>query len=181
LIAVWERARLEFAHMTKPREIEGVLDTVIIRPLGFVFVQLLRRTRTTPNMVSVAAMLAGVCIGLSYLLWYRQPLGAWLGLAFMVLHSGLDAADGQLARVTGRASRLGRIVDGLCDNVTFVAIYLAIVLGYAFHGGAHPWLVLLMAAAAGFSHSTHCALTELERMLFLNYVLGTHDTVAEQP
>jgi hypothetical protein len=69
----------------------------------------------------------------------------------------------------------------VCDNVTFVAIYLAIVLGYAFHGGAHPWLVLVMAAAAGFSHSTHCALTEFERMLFLNYVLGTHDTVAEQP
>jgi phosphatidylglycerophosphate synthase len=144
-------------------------------------VQLLRRTRTTPNMVSLAAMVAGIMIGVSYLAWYRQPLGAWLGLGFMVLHSALDAADGQLARVTGRTSPLGRLVDGLCDNVTFVAIYLAIVLGYAFHGGAHPVLVLLMAAAAGFSHSTHCALTEFERMLFLNYVFGTHDTVAERP
>jgi hypothetical protein len=42
-------------------------------------------------------------------------------------------------------------------------------------------LVLLLAAAAGFSHSTQCALTEFQRMLFLNYVLGTHDTVAERP
>jgi phosphatidylglycerophosphate synthase len=177
----WQRARVELSRMTKPAEIEGVLDTVLIRPLGFLVVQMLRRSRTTPNMVSLAAMLAGVGVGASYLLWYRQPLGAWMGLLFMILHSALDAADGQLARVTGQTSPLGRVIDGLCDNVTFVAIYLSIVVGHALHGGAHPVLVLLLAAVAGFSHSTHCALTEFQRMLFLNYVLGTHDTVAERP
>jgi phosphatidylglycerophosphate synthase len=180
-VGLWRRARGELARMTKPREIEGVFDTYLIRPLGFLFVQLLRRTAVTPNMVSVASMIVGLGVGLSYLLWYRQPAGAWLGLAFMVLHSGLDAADGQLARATGRTSPLGRLIDGLCDNVTFVSIYVCLVLAHALAGGSHPFLVLLLACVAGASHSTHCALTEFERMLFLNYVLGTHDTVAEQP
>jgi len=184
-VAAWRRARAELSVMTKPREIEGVLDTVLIRPLGFVLVQLLRRTRATPNMVSVGAMLAGVGVAVCYLHGYRQLGAAWLALALMVLHSALDAADGQLARATGRTSPLGRVVDGVCDNVSFVAIYLAIVLGHVVHGGGHPLalvlLLLLLALGAGFSHSTHCAVVELQRMLFLNYVLGTHDTVAERP
>jgi phosphatidylglycerophosphate synthase len=175
---IWNRARVEMARMTKPREIEGVLDTYLIRPLGFVFVQLFRNTRVTPNMLSVASAVVGVGIGLAFFLWPADPRGAWLACALMLLHSGLDAADGQLARVTGKGSPMGRFVDGLCDNVVFVAIYASLVLSYR---GPHPYLVLLIAAAAGASHSTHCALVEFERMLFLNFVLGTHDTVAEQP
>jgi phosphatidylglycerophosphate synthase len=180
-VAAWRRARAELSVMTKPREIEGVLDTALIRPLGFVLVQLLRRTRATPNMVSVAAMLAGVGVGVCYLRGYGQLAAAWLALALMVLHSALDAADGQLARATGRTTPLGRVVDGVCDNVSFVAIYLAIVLGHVVHGGGHPLALVLLALGAGFSHSTHCAVVELQRMLFLNYVLGTHDTIAERP
>ena len=177
----WQNARAEMARMTKPPEVEGVLDTYLIRPIGFVFVQSLRRTAVTPNMVSVAAMLAGIGIGFSYLGWHRQSTGAWLGLLFMLLHSGLDAADGQLARVTGRTSQLGRLVDGVCDNASFIAIYVCLVVAHALSGGVHPWLFLGLAAAAGLSHSTHCALTERQRMLFLNYVYGTHDTIAERP
>jgi phosphatidylglycerophosphate synthase len=175
---LWNRARVEMARMTKPREIEGVLDTYLIRPAGFLFVQLFRNTPVTPNMLSVASMIAGVGIGLAFLLFPADPRGAWLALALMLLHSALDAADGQLARVTGKGSPLGRFVDGLCDNVTFIAIYVCLVLSYR---GPHPYLVLVMAAAAGASHSTHCALVEFERMLFLNHVLGTHSTLAEQP
>jgi phosphatidylglycerophosphate synthase len=174
----WQRARREFARMTKPREIEGVLDTYLIRPTGFLFVQLFRNTPVTPNMVSLASMVAGVGIGLAFVLWPADPRGAWLACALMLLHSGLDAADGQLARVTGKGSPLGRFVDGLCDNVTFIAIYVSLVLSYR---GPHPWLILPMAALAGASHSTHCALVEFERMLFLNFVLGTHSTIDEQP
>jgi phosphatidylglycerophosphate synthase len=177
----WARARADLARMGKPREVEEWLDLHVIRPTGFVFVQLLRGTSVTPNMVSVSSLVAGVAIGASYLAFYGRPLGAWLGLLFMVIHSGLDAADGQLARATGRTSPHGRVVDGLCDSLAFAAIYACLVLAHALAGGPLPGLVLALAILAGLSHSTHCALTELQRMLFLTYCFGTHDTVSEQP
>jgi phosphatidylglycerophosphate synthase len=175
------RARAELDRMGKPREIEELLDLYVIRPGGFAFVQVLRHTRITPNMVSVAALLAGVAVGLSYLAGYGTLIGAWLGLGFMVLHSWLDSADGQLARVTGQTSPWGRTVDGLCDNVSFIAIYTCLFAAHCLHGGVSPLPVFTLTLLAGISHSTHCALTEFQRMLFLTYCKGGHVTLDEQP
>jgi phosphatidylglycerophosphate synthase len=175
------RVRAELRRMGKPHEIEELLDIYVIRPGGFAIVQMLRRTPITPNMVSVAAMFAGMAVGLSYVTYYETVFGAWLGLCFMLLHSWLDSADGQLARVTGKTSPWGRTVDGMCDNVSFITIYVCILVAHvAFESGA-VLPVFVLALLAGISHSTHCALTEFQRMLFLTYCMGNRTTLDEQP
>jgi phosphatidylglycerophosphate synthase len=169
----------EFTRMNKPREIEEFLDTYLIRPLGFVLVQLLRHTRITPNMVSMASALAGV--GAATFYYHPDLRGALGGLAFFLLSSALDSADGQLARATGRKTQFGRLWDGICDNVAQTAIYFAIWLSYTHRGGEYSWLVFAIAGVAGLSHSTQCAATEYARTLFVYYCYGGREPENEQP
>jgi len=168
----------DFARVNKPREIEETLDTYLIRPLGYVLMRLLRGTAITPDQVSVASVVAA---GGAALFYYRHDsIGAWGGLALMLLMSALDSADGQLARATGRTSDFGRLLDGICDNLSFILLYLAIWLAFMSRGG-HPVLGLLLAAAAGYSHSLQSALVEFERQLFVHYCYGSTEAERERP
>ena len=168
----------EFARMNKPREIEGVLDTWLIRPLGYLLVLLLKNTSITPNMVSVASVAAA--IGAAGCYFHRSLEGALGGLFFMLLTSALDSADGQLARATGRGSELGRTIDGVCDNVSFLAIYLSIVISYAVAGGAWSW-ALAVGVLAGLSHSAQSAVTDFHRQLYVHLALGGEAPRGERP
>ncbi len=109
--------------INKPREVEGVLDIYLIRPLGWVLTQALRRSFVTPSMLSWLSVAAAFAAAVAY---YRRDLvGAVFGLAFVLLSSVFDSADGQLARATRRSSEHGETLDGFCDNVSFVFIYAA--------------------------------------------------------
>lgn len=170
--------------MAKPRAIEGLGDIYVIRPLGFLFVQLFRRTPVTPTMVSFLAVLAGWWTAWLY---YRSnaaggipSLGAAAVLTFL-LHSALDSADGQLARVTGRTSELGRIVDGFCDSLAFLSIYVAIAVSTAQRLGEHQAALAAMALVATFTHSLQSSLTEFVRTLYLYAVHGKRDIVESDP
>ncbi len=168
----------EFARVNKPREIEETLDTYLIRPMGYVVMRLLRGTAITPDAVSVASVLAAAGAALFY--YRHDSIGAWGGLAFMLLMSALDSADGQLARATGRVSDFGRLLDGVCDNLSFILIYLAIWLAFLARGG-DPILGLLLAAAAGYSHSLQSSLVDFERQLFVFYCFGKPGPERERP
>ena len=169
----------DWKQANKPREIEEFLDSYLIRPMGFVVAAVLRRTPVTPNMVSAAAVVAAMACALAY--FHRTPTGAWLGLLFMLLTSALDSADGQLARLTGRASETGRSVDGVCDNLSFGAIYIAIIVSYHQHGGRYTWVIILLAIAAGASHSVQSALADFQRLLFMFYRYGRGAPTREHP
>jgi phosphatidylglycerophosphate synthase len=164
--------------MSKPRDIEEVGDIYLIRPLGFLLVQLLRHTPATPTFVSFLALLAGWWTAWLYfdatLIGGPSMVGVIAFLAFL-LHSALDSADGQLARITERYSTFGAIIDGLCDNLVFLAIYIAIVLGvWQRTGGGLPALCAL-ALLAALSHSVQSSLVTYQRFLYLNYVYGKKD------
>ena len=44
----------------------------------------------------------------------------------LILHGILDSSDGQLARMTGQVSELGRLLDGVSDYTAHVAIHVAL-------------------------------------------------------
>jgi phosphatidylglycerophosphate synthase len=170
--------------MAKPRAVEEVGDIYLIRPLGFVIVQALRGTPLTPTMVSVLAVLAGWWSAWLYFESGRRgtvpALAAFGGLA-LLLHSALDSADGQLARLKNMQTPLGRIVDGFCDNLSFLAIYVAIVLARWERSPEHHLAIALLAVAAGASHSVQSSLVEYQRTLYLHCVHGRGDIVDSRP
>ncbi|HVP07175.1 MAG TPA: hypothetical protein VMS71_04965, partial [Candidatus Acidoferrum sp.] len=79
-------------------------------------------------------------------------------------------ADGQLARLSGIKSKMGRIFDGLAGNIVFASIYVHICLRFMAEGGS-GWIFAL-AAVAGVCHSFQSALADYYRNGYLHFVRG---------
>src|SRR6266446_3070151 len=99
----------------KAREVEGVLDLYFFRPIGFRLAQFFERLKMTPASVTWLAGLFGVVAG--HLYYYRDLRINIVGMAFQFCANALDNADGQLARLTHRESREGRIIDSIADHL----------------------------------------------------------------
>lgn len=128
----------------KAYEIEELVDIYFYRRAGYVVASAARLAQLTPNAVSVAAGLVGA-LGGTLVAWPDLALG---GVALLVLHGIIDSADGQLARMTGQTSELGRVLDGLAGYATHVALYLGIVVAArAEWGGATAWTVAALSGA----------------------------------
>jgi phosphatidylglycerophosphate synthase len=150
----------------KAREVEGVLDLYFYRPIGFWLAQLFARLKMTPAAVSLLAGIFGVIAG--HLYYYRDLS---INVAGMVLHvcaNTLDNTDGQLARLTRRESREGRIIDSIADHLIFVSVYLHLTLRYLFEGSSPA--ICFLALAAGISHALQGAAADYYRSTYLSFV-----------
>ena len=163
-----EAHRARVAGTYKAREVEGALDVYFYRPLGFHLAGLFASLKLTPAGVSLLAGLCGVIAG--HLYFYRNLA---INIAGMVLHvcaNALDNADGQLARLTQKESRKGRIIDSLADHAGFASVYIHLTLRYAF-AGASP-AVWLLALGAAISHALQGAAADYYRTAFLFFTGG---------
>lgn len=179
-----DQLRRDYRRVAKPRAVEEVGDIYLIRPLGFGLVELFRRTPLTPTMVSVLAVLAGWWSAWYYFASGRQgmvPALAALGAVAVLLHSALDSADGQLARLKQLHTPLGRIIDGFCDNLFFAGVYAAILLGHWSRAPEHQLAILVLALLASSSHSLQAALVEFQRSLYLEVVHGRGSAIGTDP
>lgn len=148
----------------RPRELEDALNFHLYHPLAWRLAQGLARTPLTPNMVSVA----GACCVVAAAIAYAQqvwPVSALLGMALHMSWHVVDGADGDLARITGRASPIGEMVDGICDYASHVVLYL--VLGWMLAGrapfGLSPLATWVLVVAAGASHIVQANHVEVQR------------------
>ena len=114
----------------------------------------------------------GACIGVvaGHLFFYRDLGLNLLGMALYVLSNAFDNADGQLARMTNRGSRDGRVIDGLGDLAVFVSIYVHLCLRYVSGGGSN-W-VWLLAIAAAASSSVQMAVADYLRNAYMYFGSG---------
>jgi hypothetical protein len=150
----------------KAREVEGVLDLYFYRPIGFRLAQFFERLKMTPAGVTLFAGLFGVVAG--HLYYYRDLRINIVGMAFHVCANALDNADGQLARLTHRESREGRIIDSIADHLGFLSIYVHLTLRYLTEGSSPA--ICLLALAAGISHALQGAAADYYRSTYLYFV-----------
>ena len=112
----------------------------LLRPL----VGGLARAGVTPNQMTLATAAAMVAYGIVLACW-PEARGWWLGLvALMPVRMALNALDGLLARHTGRQTRLGAVLNEVCDVVADLALYLPVAL----LPGVHAVLAVLVAVGA---------------------------------
>lgn len=90
------------------------------------------RLRVPPNVVSVLAVVAAVCVLL---------VGPWLGAGLVLLSALLDGLDGSVAVLQNRVTRLGAVLDGVGDRVCDLLFVLALVVS-----GAPWWLGIACGA-----------------------------------
>ncbi|HEY1414973.1 MAG TPA: CDP-alcohol phosphatidyltransferase family protein [Caulobacteraceae bacterium] len=152
----------------RPAEIESISNRLIIHPASRALATVLTRTPVTPNQVSVSSVVASGAAAWIYLT-VAWPWNAILGLAFQALWHVLDGADGDLARRTGRASPVGELVDGICDHLSQVLIYVALALMAERTIGGWAWV---LAWSAGAAHFVQANAYETGRKAYRHFVYG---------
>ena len=153
---------------SRPPELEDPLHRFVYHPLSIRLAYGLRPTGISPNGVSVAGMLtfwgaAAAYVGLPW------PQSVLLGLTLQLLWHVIDGADGDLARLTGRTSATGELVDGVCDYAGYAVLYLAFAAFLQAQIGPWAWPLGVAAAASHIVQTNHC---ETQRRFYLWWVYG---------
>jgi phosphatidylglycerophosphate synthase len=153
----------------RPREIEAWTNVHLVHPVSRAVVNLLLATPVTPNQVSLASVACAAGAAACYLL-LAWPWAAFAGLTCQFAWHVLDGADGDLARRSGRASPLGELIDGVCDHLSQVLIYVAFVYILQRQGwGSWAWVI---ASVAGDCHFIQANVYETSRKTYRRWVYG---------
>lgn len=179
----------------KSDDTEEWLDRVWTRPIGYWWARLFERMGVHPNVVTVLSMIIGASSAFFFAhgsYSYEGSYGLVMNIIAIVLLAWAnfyDSADGQLARMTGKKTRLGRILDGAASEVWFIPIYIALVWRfYVHHDIEFGWLriednvqntliitfvLLAVVLYSGFHcHSGQCGLADYYRQIHLFFLKG---------
>ncbi|WP_278983240.1 CDP-alcohol phosphatidyltransferase family protein [Segatella bryantii] len=131
----------------KSSETEDWLDYHFVRPLSYYCAVGFAKLGVHPNMVTIMSMIIGAASTYFYAhgcYFYEGMEGLVYNLIaiFLLIWADIyDCTDGQLARMTGKKSQMGRILDGAAGFVWFVPIYLGLVYRfYNYHDIEFSWL-----------------------------------------
>jgi phosphatidylglycerophosphate synthase len=123
----------------KSAETEDWLDFHVIRPFCFHCAKFFAKFDVHPNTITIWSMIIGAASSFFFAQGCYHYEGVW-GLAcnliaiFLLMWADIyDCTDGQLARMTGKKSRLGRILDGVAGFTWFFPIYTALVWRFYVH------------------------------------------------
>ena len=168
-----ESHKSSYQDSLKSLDTEETIDLIFYRRIGYVWALLAKKLGISPNVITIASIFLGIGSGICF---YFDNL--WINIAGVVLlvwADSFDSADGQLARMTGCYSRLGRILDGLSSEIWFFSIYLAICLRenhtspFFMH---HLWVIWVVGAVTGFCHGVQAAMADYYRQFHLFFIKG---------
>ena len=118
------RARISATY--KNADTEEWIDIRFTRPIGYLWALFFKKLHVVPNVVTILSIIIGIAAG--WMFYYQDIYHNIAGVLLLMWANFYDSADGQLARMTGKKTRWGRMLDGFAGDLWFIAIYLAIVL-----------------------------------------------------
>ena len=129
----------KYYQTLKSVETEDWLDFHVIRPICYYCAKAFAALHVHPNTVTILSMVfgAGSCVFFAHGCTFYEGMEGLgynlLAILLLMIADILDCTDGQLARMTGQKSRLGRILDGVAGFVWFTPIYAALVYRFYIH------------------------------------------------
>ena len=123
----------------KSAETEDWLDLHVVRPFCYYWALLFAKLDIHPNTVTIMSMFIGAGSTFFFACASYYYAGLWglamnvIAILMLCLADIFDCTDGQLARMTGKKSRLGRILDGAAGFTWFVPIYHGLVYRFYMH------------------------------------------------
>lgn len=114
-------------HRYGPKPTDQIIARTVNRRISGPLTRELLRTGLAPDVATVLAFATTLAAAglIAVGNWWAMAAG---GLGVM-LGSALDGVDGELARVSGRASRRGAALDTLLDRYADLAVVLGLVVG----------------------------------------------------
>ncbi len=172
-----KKMRTDIRSAYKSEDTEEFFDRIFTKPLGYLWALLFMRLGWTPNMVTILSMAIGFAGG--WLFVIENIYVNLAGVLMIIWANVLDSTDGQLARLTGNKSTIGRILDALSTTTWYISIYISLCLrlmnkpiplaGGAVWGG---WIFLLAVFCALFAHERQCMMADYFRNLHLYMLKG---------
>ncbi len=172
-----EEKKSEYRASLKSMDTEETFDLLFYRPIGYQWARLGRRLGVTPNAITWASIFLG--IGAGVLFYFNNFWINVAGAVLLIWANSFDSADGQLARLTGQYSCLGRILDGICGDLWFIAIYAAICLREDHTSSffmAHPLLIWIIAAITGYFHGLQASTADNYRQFHLYFLKAPEES-----
>ena len=164
----------------KSEDTEGAFELYVTRTPGYLWALFFKSLHVHPIAVTLISIVIGACSG--YFFYFDDVRMNLIGMALLVWANWYDCADGQLARMTGKRTLVGRLLDGLAGDIWFYCIYQAIVLRLQPQMGF--WIWLLCAYAGFICHARQCAIADYYRNIHMWFAFGTSksefDTYAQE-
>ena len=160
----------------KSNDTEEWLDVHFTRPIGLVFALFWNKLGVHPNVITILSIFLG--IGAAYMFYYTDLWHNVAGVVLLMFANFCDSTDGQMARLTGKKTLVGRVLDGFSGDVWFFAIYITLCLrmmyqyipGTAVHWGLIIWALAVVAGI--FCHSPQASLADYYRQIHLFFLKG---------
>ena len=161
----------------KSEDTEEWLDVHFTRPIGLAFALMWEKLGVHPNAITILSIILGVGAGMMF--YFPDLEHNIYGVVLLMFANFCDSTDGQLARLTGQKTLIGRMLDGFSGDLWFFAIYVAIACrlynepvpfldGYTWGIGS----VILCSVAGFLCHSPQSSLADYYRQIHLYFLLG---------
>jgi hypothetical protein len=160
----------------KSKDTEEWLDVYFTRPIGLVFAIFWNKLGVHPNAITILSIFLGVGAGVMF--GYTDLMHNILGVLLLMFANFCDSTDGQMARLTGKKTLIGRMLDGFSGDLWFASIYIAIIIrlfNQNIPGTEVPWhlLIFVLAFVAGvMCHSPQSSLADYYRQIHLLFIKG---------
>jgi len=151
----------------KSLDTEEFIDIHFYRPIGYRWALLFNKLHVSPNVVTIAGIIISIAAGICF--YYSSLKINILGMFLLIWANTYDSADGQLARMTGKKTELGRMLDGLCGIICFTVIYFAISFRLYPTWGFWIWI---LAVTTGFFHGKQAGMADYYRNIHLFFLKG---------
>lgn len=160
----------------KSNDTEEWLDVHFTRPIGLVFALFWNKLGVHPNAITILSIFLGA--GAAYMFYFTDLCHNLCGVLLLMLANFCDSTDGQMARLTGKKTLVGRVLDGFSGDVWFFCIYSALCLrmmpqnipGTSLHWGIGIWVVAFIAGI--LCHSPQSSLADYYRQIHLYFLKG---------
>ena len=156
----------------KSREVESDFELYVTRTPGYLWALFFRWLHVHPIAVTLMSIVIGSAS--AYFFLFDDICYNLIGMLLLIWANWYDCADGQLARMTGKKTLVGRVLDGFAGNVWAFFIYIALLLRMWPEWGI---TIFILESWAGFyCHSRQCALADYYRNIHLWVALGKEDS-----
>ena len=153
----------------KGATVEEWTDVHFFRPVGIRIARALEPTRVSADQVTLWGLVIGLLAG--HLIVYRSLALNLAGVVLFIVSDLFDSADGQLARLRGTSTRLGRVLDGLSDMTRFLNLYVHLLVRIALTQG-WSWPAAALVLVVIWSHSFQGATVDFIKNVYLELGAG---------
>lgn len=165
----------------KSMDTEEFLDIYFNRPIGYAWALFFNKFGVHPNVVTILSIILGIAAGIMF--YFPDMKHTLIGIFLLMWANHYDSCDGQLARLTGKKTRWGRMLDGFAGDLWFFTIYAAICLRLmnqplplgigaesVMTWSIYIWILAIFSGTV--CHSKQCTLADYYRNIHLFFLKG---------